>query len=259
MTARGTLGTTLFLLAATFSLSGCGRPFDSELVLKFQQAQEQFEDAESQEDYLRVAGQYDEIRRAGVTNGAVLYNQGNAYMRAGQRGRAIACYRIALRYRPLDPDLQENLRFALEPIQQPPPKRSVIDYMLFWQGWISYPGKFQLATACAALAFALGVVALFIKRNTLRRTAWGALLFTMIFGLSATYDWYRFDVQQKGVVTGNEVTARRGNAESYEPAFNAALEEGIEFQVLERREKWLRIRVAAGVGWVKASDVVTFY
>ena len=38
------------------------------------------------------AAKAQEILDAGVTSGVVLYNQGNAFMRAGQTGRAIACY-----------------------------------------------------------------------------------------------------------------------------------------------------------------------
>ena len=44
---------------------------------------------------------------------AVLYNQGNAWMRAGATGRALAAYRQAQRYRPRDPYLAANLQNAL--------------------------------------------------------------------------------------------------------------------------------------------------
>ena len=49
----------------------------------------------------------------GQISGAVLYNQGNAFMQAGQRGRAIAAYRQARRYLGPDLFLEANLAYAL--------------------------------------------------------------------------------------------------------------------------------------------------
>ena len=96
-------------VAASLALvvsSGCGRGVDLDVSRTFQEAQETFDDAEAPEDFLRAAGLYQSILERGVVSGVVLYNQGNAYMRAGQRGRAIAAYRQAQRYRPRDPYLE---------------------------------------------------------------------------------------------------------------------------------------------------------
>ena len=43
---------------------------------------------------------------------AILFNLGNAYFKAGQKGRAIYCYRWALQLAPRDPDVRANLRFV---------------------------------------------------------------------------------------------------------------------------------------------------
>ena len=84
-----------------------------------------------------------EILDRGLLSGAVLYNQGNAFMRAGQRGRAIAAYRQARRYlgpirswRPIWPTPWEI---------SPARRRPLVEHLLFWQDWISYPAKFQLS------------------------------------------------------------------------------------------------------------------
>lgn len=247
-------------LAASWTLAGCTRPPNPQLALKFQAAQKAFDQAKSPDDYLRVAGLYQEIRNAGVVSGALLYNQGNAFMRAGQRGRAIACYRQAKRYRPRDPYLDANLRYALGSDTLPGPNRSVLDYLLFWQNWISYPAKFHLVAAGGSLAFALGVAGLyFAPRRLFHRAAWATLLVTLVLLFSAAYDWYRFERIEHGVVIRQEVIARKGNAESYEPAFTQPLSEGTEFQVVERRGRWLLIRLpGAQEGWVTQTDVVTF-
>ena len=49
-----------------------------------------------------------------------------------------------------------------------------------------------------------------------------------------------------GVVTADEIAARKGNAESYEPAFKEPLPIGTEFTLLERRGAWLQVRLSEG-------------
>ena len=81
----------------------------------------------------------------------------------------------------------------------------------------------------------------------------------MLSLLSTGWDWYRFERLEHGVVIVDEVTARKGNSENYEPAFTEAVREGAEFQVLERRGDWLRIRLGtSGDAWVERRDVVTY-
>ena len=77
------------------------------------------------------------------------------------------------------------------------------------------------------------------------------LALTVILAASAVYDWYRFERTEHGVVVQPEVVARKGNAESYDPAFTEPLKEGTEFRVLERRGTWLQIQLPGGIaGWV---------
>ncbi len=54
---------------------------------------------------------YEAIGDAGVDNGTVLFNLGNAYHRSGDLGRAILCYERARRLIPRDRDLRESLAY----------------------------------------------------------------------------------------------------------------------------------------------------
>jgi tetratricopeptide (TPR) repeat protein len=250
------LGLATVLLVA----SGCAAAPEAELVRKYQRALESFDQAAAPEDYLRSAALYQEIFDRGVISGALLYNQGNAYMRAGQRGRAIACYRQALAYRPRDPQLLANLQLALGPGTSLQPQRVLLDYVFFWQDWISYPGKVQLTALLAGVAFMLGILALFVPpRRVFRRAGWGVLAVTAVLTASAAYDWHRFERTERGVVVQAEVVARKGNADSYDPAFTAPLKEGTEFRVIERRGTWLQIQLPGGQsGWVPHPTVTTY-
>ena len=118
-----------------------------------------------------------------------------------------------------------------------------------------------LVTAWAAsAAFVLGLLALFVPPHRwFRRAGWSVLALTVVLAASAAYDWYRFAHLKHGVVVQAEVVARKGNAESYAPAFTEPLKEGAEFQVLERRGAWLQIQLPAGLaGWVPEAAVTTY-
>ena len=61
---------------------------------KFQAAQQAFDDARKPEEFAKAAMLDQEILDRWGLSGPVLYNQGNAWMQAGQPGRAVASYRL---------------------------------------------------------------------------------------------------------------------------------------------------------------------
>jgi len=240
------------------SFGGCRWTVDLELAQKYQAAQQAFDDARTPEDFAKTAALCQEIIDRGGTSGAVLYNQGNAWMRAGRPGRAIAAYRQAQRYLPRDPYLKHNLSIA-RGFNAPATRRPVIETVLFWQNWLSYPEKFHLAAAAALATFAVAATGLFVARRTLRRVALVGLALTGILALSAAYDWNRFDNTRHGVVVLPQTVARKGNAVGYEPAFNEELPEATEFQVIQRRGDWLLIRLpGGGEGWIEEKAAVIY-
>ena len=91
----------------------------------FVHALEVFDAAKTPADYRESAALLESLLADGFRNGAVYYNLGNAYFRAGEFGRSIAAYRKAKPYRPRDPYLEANLRQALSVapgrLPEPPP------------------------------------------------------------------------------------------------------------------------------------------
>ena len=247
-------------LALVYCVNGCGASADTETSRRFQAAEDAFASATTAEDYLRAAALYQEILDSGFASGAVLYNQGNAFIRAGQRGRAIAAYRQAHRYRPRDPFLDANLRSARGNSALPVTRTSALEYVLFWQQWISYPEKFALTTLGLVCMAVVGVAMSFTDgQRLLRRVLLILLVLTSLLALSTSFDWYRYAQVQNGVVVAEETIARKGNAESYEPAFTQPVVEGTEFVVVETRGNWLEIRVpSVGVGWIPDSAGVVY-
>jgi hypothetical protein len=246
------------LFLGLLAFSGCARNVNPQLAQQFLAAQTAFDKASQPEDYVKVASMYQELIDEGAVSGALYYDQGNAWMRAKQPGRAIAAYRQAQRYLPRNPYLEANLQYALGPGASS--RRPVIETVLFWQNWLSYPEKYYAAGAAALLTFCFAVAALFASRRRLwRRLILAGAVITGLLIFSAGYDWYRYDYLIHGVITQADVVARKGNAESYEPAFSEKLPDGTEFRLLERRGDWLLIRLAgAQEGWIPERAAVTY-
>lgn len=240
------------LLVLVSMMAGCGT--NSQWLGRFERAQEEGKKAETQAQYENVARLYEKLLDDGAECGPVYFNLGNAYMNAGKPGRAVAAYRQAQRYWPTHSFLDHNLKMALGKNAPKDPSRPLIEHLLFWQNWTSYPGKFHLAATVVLLTFALGLAALFTKdraRLYVRRAAWTGLVLSGLFIISATYDWYRFDYKQSGVVIVSEVIGRKGNDKKYDPAFTNPLSEGVEFHVRQTRGDWMLIELPGGQkGWI---------
>ncbi len=241
-------------------ITGCGVRADLDMPRKFQAAEQAFGDATESDDYLKAASLYQEILDNGVTSGAVLYNLGNAFMKAGQRGRAIVAYRQALRYRPRDPYLKANLRYALGTANDQMTRKSLPETIMFWQSWFSYAEMFYVTTAAVILTLVCGLIARISHKGLLlNRFTLAAMLLTIVAVCSNAYDWYQIEWTRHGVVVADKTVARKGNSTNYEPAFTEPLYEGTEFVVLEQRHDWLLIRLGPSAeGWVPQRSVVTY-
>jgi tetratricopeptide (TPR) repeat protein len=248
---------TILLLLAI--LPGCGRSIDARQADQFQAAQKAFDAAAKPEEFVTAAAMYQELLDPPnrFISGEVYYDLGNAWMRAKKPGRAIAAYRQAERYLPRDPHLEENLLEALK--ADPDAHRPILETIVFWQNWFSYPEKFYAATGAIAATLLLATAFLFRPDRMLKRLVLGMAAIALVAVLSALYDAWRFDYIVHGVTVEAEVVARKGNAESYEPAWTENLPEGTEFQLLDRRPSWLLIRLAGGQeGWISEKVAVVY-
>lgn len=251
----------LFNLCVLLALSLCnesasgGVPLDQ--LRRFEQANQAFANATTREQYLDVAALYQSILDAGLDSGAVHFNLGNSLAAAGETGRALRSYRQAQRVWPRDPVLDNNLSHVLDRLGAAPPSRDLLDHLLFWQGWLSFREKGLLLALFATLAFLCGVLSL-VRTGRWRGAALAALLAALLLGASFGLDL--FDRSRgHGVVIDQEVVARMGNSESFQPAINEPLQEGAEFLVRERTGDWVRIEIRNGLeGWIPAGSAA-FY
>lgn len=224
----------------------------------FIRAIEVFDAAKTPADYRESAALLESLLADGFRNGAVYYNLGNAYYRAGEYGRAISAYRKAKMYRPRDPYLEANLRQALSvaPGRLPEPPLPWWRHVLFWDAWLSFPEKAYAAFAGFVLAAAAACGGLVLRRP---RVYWLSaalavigLVMTLDAGLAhADANWARH-----GVVT-HETVARKGIGKDYEPAFDQPLKDGAEFTILSENGDWIFGHFEGiGDGWLRREHVV---
>jgi len=224
----------------------------------FMRGLELFDKARTPDEYRNAAALWESLLDTDYQNGALHYNIGNAYMRAGDYGRAIAAYRKAQRFRPRDPYLDANLKQALAtaPGRLPDPPTPWWRHVFFWSGWISYPGKFQAAFAALVLAAVLAAVALLARK---KRVYWGAatvLAISVLLWIDAGITHWDVALTRHAVVV-TETTARKGTDEKYEPAFDKPVKEGAEFTIVSESEGWVLGRFEGiGDGWLRKDAVV---
>ena len=210
------------------------------------------------------------LRHAGESYRAILLetpssdlatNAGNAFLLAGDTGRAIAMYHRALRLDPGDARARTNLGVARERAQASAvieTDSSLLERAVGWRHGMSPPVRALLAAGAWALlwAWAAGRV-LGLWRVPWTAGAAPAALVAGVFALTIAADELSARGPAVGVVVSNETVGRTGpDAVVYDPSFTAALPEGVEFVVVDRRAGWVLGRLGDGrESWLRASDV----
>lgn len=243
---------------------------DSEIHDLFSQAKEAFRtansaaakgDVETARDlYGRAILRFERIaREGGVRNGKLYYNIANACFRKGELGRAILNYRRAARLIPADSNLRENLDYArslrLDKIEVESEKR-LLETLFFWHYKWPTKVRFLLFVLFFDLVWLFLLIARLAPGSPGLRvgTAVCVILCTAML-VSATVSSARTALVKEGVVTAEEVVARKGDGESYQPSFTDPLHEGTEYTVLDQRGGWSQIRLLDGREcWIKDTD-----
>jgi len=219
----------------------------------FVQALEHFDAAKSPADYRDCAELLESILSDGYRSGAVYYNLGNAYYRAGQYGRAILNYRKAKPYRPRDPYLTANLEQALAaaPGHLPEPPTPWWTHVLFWTDWLSFPSKVYAVVLTCSLSAVTAVLAVVLRRSRLQWLTMALVVAAVALGIDVALCRAQVEHSLRAVITG-ETIARKGTGTSYEAAFDQPLRDGAEFTVLSETSDWTFGHFESiGDGWVR--------
>lgn len=200
--------------------------------------------------YQRAALRYERIvREGGIHNGRLFYNIANAYFRAQDIGRAILYYRRAQLYIPGDGNVEQNLQYARSRRRdtfEEAQRTQVLKTLLFWHYDLSPRVRSVLFGVLFAL-FWIGAAVRLLRPALVPR---GGLIVTgvlaaMLLG-SLVVESTTGGGRNEGVIVAQQVIARKGDGESYEPSFVEPLHAGAEFHLVQKREDWLQIELPDG-------------
>ena len=246
-------------------------------------------DAEAEQEFRAALLRYEGAAEAlGRSNGLLLYNLGNTYLRLGDVGRAVLHYREAQRFIPSDPNLRQSLRHARSLRRDrigTDEAGSVLRLVFFWHHTWSLQVRVTLFLAAAnllwllALLHALGAVLGSMsatlpkslarlgtwlagagkRQDVRRRLAVAVLVSAGVLAVAAGGSLATellLPGPEAAVIVAPEVTARRGDSDAYEPSFATPLHAGTELLVIEERNDWFQVALADGRrAWLPAHAV----
>ena len=202
---------------------------------------------------------YTDTRDAGVEDGRLYYNFGNAYLRNGELGRALASYRRGRVLRPRDQDLRANQNFARGTTKdaiEPPEPSALMSTLLFWY----YPfSPIELALLVISINFlfwGIAIARIFWPGSEPLRWSMFFLLILLVAtgGSLMAKSWLTPSV---AVVLPQEIDVFTGP--DIESVVRFKLHAGTELRVRDHRENWIRIALPDGQqGWIESqwADVV---
>lgn len=207
-------------------------------------------------DFETAVSLYREMESMGVENGHLHYNLGNAYLRAGELGRAIASYRRSLRLLPRDEDALANLAFARRSARDeidPPEPLALARTLLFWHYSLA-PAEVLRSVVLVSAAFWI-VLALRLYRRASEVLRWSAVCLLVVgLALGGSLVAHAAFAPAAAVVLPQEIDLHAAAGEGSVVRFR--LHAGTEVQVIEQRPEWIRIQLPDGQrGWSKREYV----
>lgn len=247
---RKTVSAILVLIALTGAIYGAADP-------RLEQAAAAYKGG----DYLSAIDQYEVLLKEGYRSAELLYNNGNAYFRAGQLGRAILNYERAAQLSPHDPDILHNLVVAQGRIAEPVDKLPTF-FLLRW--WRALSGLFMpdtwslLGVLLLCTGAAGGILWLWGNNRTQRKRGFiigisATLLCLLPFSLAA-YRAAQLKNSGFAIVIEHKLSVRSAPESVSEIA---AIYEGTKVQLIDAIDQWQKIELPNGeTGWAPKSGIV---
>jgi hypothetical protein len=207
---------------------------------------------------------------AGHANARTWTNLGNAELGAGAVGESIVAYLEADRLTPGDQQVRTNLSAARNQVPARFDDTGVtVLYDTVSDGWhvLGFDIRWWIAAVCWIAFWAVLLIRINQRNNREDsdeseggRLALRAALISLggiavIFAGTVALDVLEDDWRSPGVLV-QESVVRSGNGASFSEVFSEALPSGVEFEVIESRPGWHRVRFAdERTGWLRTDHV----
>ncbi len=207
-------------------------------------------------DYAQAAALYGRLLDGGRRSGALHYNHGNALLRDGQLGAAVAAYRRALALEPRNQDAAANLLFSRRSARdaiEPPAPSPALRTLFFWH-WSA--SRAELVRAGALLSWLF--FGLLVLRR--RRRQWAGLVpaagavLGLWLALAGSLLVHALRPSRVAVILPPEIEVHSGT--DRESVVRFRLHAGTELRAGERRGAWQQVLLPDGQqGFVETRHV----
>jgi len=209
-----------------------------------------------QGDYSTAEGLYRKILDAGINNGKLYYNLGNALFRQGKTGEAIQNYRLAQQFIPRNADLEANLGYARQKAEDRTEISSshVLRNIVFWYDRLTIKELCLFFLACNLLFWSGLIARLFLRFPVVTWLILFSLASGIIMGGTAAVRLTNEHNEPPAVIITREVPVRSGMDPESTTLF--VLHDGAEVNVEKESGDWSLIRFASGKrGWVRKEQL----
>jgi len=205
--------------------------------------------------YQNAVDGYQKLAENGYASGHLYYNLANAYLRSGRLGQAILNYKRAQVLMPRDPDLNYNLRFALDQTKDAvSPSQNYLNQAFFWLDSMTLRELMWAFGLLNAVFWGILLLRLFSRPEWSYYVFIVLLIFWLVVGASLGLKWYRHKTDQRAVILAPVVEVLAGPEANDTVLFK--LHEGTTVQRERIEDGWSLIRLSpAKRGWIKSSAV----
>lgn len=199
--------------------------------------------------YADAVAQYDRLLADGWIAPEVYFNRGNALVRLGRTGEAIASYETARLLRPRDADIAANLRFVRTQAGLPTPPPKISDHVFGVLTRFEWRKAALVGWWWAALALASSWIFPAHARTLRALAGMGALLLAISAGGLLYHE-----LQARHPVV---VVTEPGHQALFAPLTNATphfdAAEGLVVRLQADTGEWLQVTDGKRVGWLPAT------
>jgi tetratricopeptide (TPR) repeat protein len=198
---------------------------------------------------------YESLIRSGLESGHLYYNLGNAYLRAEQLGEAIVNYERAHLFMPRDADLNFNLSYARDQMQDAIPQSpGFLRTAFFWLDSLSMAELFKGFALINILFWGILFLRLFHRKEWTYYFFLIFLIFWLIGGVSFGLKWYQRGTDDRAVIIQEEVNILAGPDVKDTVLFK--LHEGSILHYERSEDGWSLVHLPDGKrGWLKSKDI----
>ncbi len=207
----------------------------------------EFSGNERIEYFSRSAVKFEEaLQEYKLDNGYIYFNIGNAWLSAGNTGKAVLNYRRAEKRLPSNNYVRKNLAYARSTTKDEiiySESNRILRTLFFIHYDISFKGRMVVMIVFLFMLFSCSSILLYRKSKILRNSLFVLVFISIVLTVSLITETME---KEEGVIVVDEIIPRNGDSNGYEASFTSPLHEGVEFKLISKRSNWYQIELPDG-------------